>query len=585
MNVRLENGKFFIGGEETQIISGALHYFRIPKPLWRDRLMRCQAAGLNAIETYFAWNLHEEREGEFKQDGILDFVEFINIAKELGLFVICRPGPYICAEHDNGGLPGWLMVKKDVKIRVMNQVFLQAVEKYFDWLLPQLAKLEYPAGPVIIMQIENEYGSFGEDKEYLEEVKKLMLKNHVKSILVTADGNMDHYIQGGQMPNVPITLTFGRHGVDAFKLARKYQPNGPDFCMEFWHGWFDHWSEEHRTRNAQEAAKEVDEMLGFGGSVNLYMMHGGTNWGFNNGANWIERKSDCYAPTVTSYDYDAPISECGDLTEKYFEFQKVTSKYNRNAKIYKLDNPQKFAPVPVKLTGSTELLANLELLSEVITSDYPLKMEECNEQFGFIHYKTILRGPLNDISIQLVNLRDRAQLYLNKKYIGTLYRNDDEMVIRHLDIPCDNAELEVLVENMGRINYGTHLGLDTKGVDQVAVVLQFQKHFENRAIGLKDLSKLKFGSFANIENHPTFHHGEFELAEVADTFIEFPGIKGVVWVNGVNLGRYWDIGPTQTLYLPGCYLKQGKNEIIVLELHKLYGHEVKFLDYPVLHKK
>lgn len=571
-----------IDGKTIQIISGAMHYFRIPRALWQDRLERAKACGLNAVETYMCWNLHEPQPGKFHFENNLDFETFIRMAGELGLYVIVRPGPYICSEWDNGGFPGWLTVLPGIRLRRMNQPYLEAVKRYYNEIMPRLAKLQYIRnGPVIAMQLENEYGSFAHDKEYLRYIRTLSVDNGIDVVLFTADGASDHFLQGGMLEGTPLTLTFGSNSLKNFAVGRKYQPQGPDFCMEFWHGWFDHWSEKHQSRAPQEVAREVDDMLNAGGSVNFYMFHGGTNWGFNNGANEFTGKD--FAPIVTSYDFDAPVSECGDLTPKFFALQEVIRKYRPDAPFAAPPNPEKFAPAPVSLTESASLFDNLDALSRKHLCFEPEPMEKFGEQFGFIHYRKQLSGPVCDAEFNFPDLHDRAQIYLDGRYLGTIYRNDDKLSLSHIDIPAKGAQLDILVENMGHINYGLKVGCDLKGLTGgMSVYLQYQFNWEVRPIPMNDLSRLEFKTFALKKNYPAFHRGIFELTEIADTFVKFPGEKGVVWINGINLGRYWNVGPGATLYLPACYLRKGKNEIIVFELHNLVASSIEFLNYPLL---
>ena len=579
-DVVIENGKIIIDGKAEQIISGAIHYFRVLPELWEDRLLKAKQCGLNTIETYMCWNLHEPQEGIFNYDGLLDFEKFIKTAEDLGLWVIVRPGPYICAEWDNGGLPSWLMNKEALRLRCVNKAFLNTLEPFLNEILPRLEKLQYTEnGPIIALQVENEYGSFGNDHEYIRHVRQIFLDNDITVPLFTSDGHADHYIQGGTIPELTMTLNFGSDPAGAFANGRKYRPEGPDFCMEFWNGWFDHWGEEHHVRGYDDVADTLDQMLGMGANVNFYMFHGGTNFNFWNGANYVDNKLQ---PTITSYDYDAALSECGDPTEKYFAYQKIIKKYNKSADYGTPESSRKIAYNGVILTESVNLLDNLDLLGEKHDSVTPESMEYWGQDFGFIHYRTKLSGPMNDQKLGLEKVHDRALIFLDGKYLATYYRNDEVQEFE-IDIPADGAQLDILVENMGRINYGTEVGKDFKGIlGGARICLQYQHYWETWTLPLNNIDKLCYGDFCQKVNQPAFHRGVLEIDEAADTFLKFPGKKGSVWINGFNIGRYWDVGPQNTLYIPSALLKKGANEIVVFELHELSNNSIQFTDTPEL---
>ena len=580
--VSIDNGKILINDKPEQIISGAIHYFRVLPELWEDRLLKAKQCGLNTIETYMCWNLHQPQEGKFDFKGLLDFEKFIRTAHNLGMWVIVRPGPYICAEWENGGLPSWLMNKEGLRLRCMNEPFLNALNGFLSAVLPRLEKLQYTkGGPIIAMQVENEYGSFGEDHEYIRAVRQMFLDANIEVPLFTSDGPNDHYIQGGTIPELTMTLNFGSEPEAAFGNGRKYRPEGPDFCMEFWNGWFDHWEEDHHVRGFDDAADTLDRMLKMGANVNFYMFHGGTNFNFWNGANCADGKLQ---PTITSYDYDAALSECGDPTEKYFAFQKIIKKYNKSGEYGTPEPSRKIAFDNVVLSESAKLLDNLDVLGEKHKSVTPETMEYWGQDFGFIHYRTHLSGPVKDQKLGLDRVHDRALIFVDGEYFTTYYRNDDinEFEIK---IPEGGVQLDVLVENMGRINYGTEVGKDYKGIiDGVRICLQYQHYWNTWTLPMNNIGKLasSYNVFSQEENQPAFHRGVFELQEAADTFMEFPGVKGNVWINGFNIGRYWEAGPQKTLYVPAPLLKKGKNEIVVFELHKLHSDNLKFTDKPNL---
>ena len=580
--VAINDGKIMIDNEPVQLISGALHYFRVHPELWDDRLDKAVALGLNAIETYIPWNLHEPHPGEYCFSGIVDLEKFIDKVQTHGLKLILRPGPYICAEWDNGGFPGWLLAVPGIELRRMNKPYLDALTRYYDVLLPLIQKKTYPnGGPIIMVQLENEYGSYGHDKDYLKYISDLYAKHGIDVPQFTSDGAVGHYIVGGTLPGVLMTLNFGSNPANAFKNGRMYRPENPDFCMEFWNGWFDHWGEEHHVRQ-DDASLVLDEMLKMGAGVNLYMFHGGTNFGFTNGSNG--NFADQFSPTVTSYDYDCPVSECGDATEKFYAFQKVIAKYTNNPNIRAVEPVKKICPGNVTLKESAPLLQNLSALSTISGHAVtPPTMEQLGENFGFLHYSTRIDGPLYSKEknggyqevIRLIDVNDFALVWLDGKFLGSRWRENGMNPIELPEIPAEGARLDVLVENCGRINYGPKVGKDFKGIiGGVALEMQFRFNWDYNMLPMSDLSKLAFGGFA--ESPATFHRATFEVDEIGEAFLMRPGTKGLVWVNGFNLGRYWSKGPTETLYIPSPVLKKGTNEIIVLELEKLDSAELKF---------
>jgi beta-galactosidase len=587
-NVEITCSEIKIDGKAVQIISGAIHYFRIHPEQWSDRLQKAVQIGLNCVETYFCWNLHEPVPGEFDFSGILDFERFIKTAEDLGLYVIVRPGPYICAEWTNGGIPPWLLNVPGCRLRRANVPYLAAVKRWFDVLLPKLRQMQYTnGGPIIMAAVENEYGSFGRDSEYVKSLHKMYLEHGFDIPLVTADGGgNNYYLLGGSIPDLPVTLTFDCGDVlGYFAGKRMLFPDGPDFCMEYWLGAFDHWGAPHHTIDIENAAKKLDMMLQVGASVNIYMFIGGTNFGFTSGANMGTAPfGDDYLPHTTSYDYDAPLNEAGDPTPKYFALQRVIRKYRREASLKQVPVTKKITFPPVRLTESAVLSEHLDELSEMRKTSDTEPMEAFGQNQGFILYRTILRGPVGDppVDIKIYGLRDRAQLWCDGTYLGTAYRND-KTISFPVKVPAEGSRLDVLVENMGHINYGPFFGKDLKGIiDGITIGYQYQNDYECFPLPLNDLSKLTFSKTAVMKSDcPVFYRGEFELKETADTFLTFPGEKGVIWINGFNLGRYWNIGPGNTLYVPAPVLKVGFNEIIVFELHKLNSLQVEFVDHPL----
>ncbi len=572
----ISNGKFLIDGKPTQIVSGSIHYFRVHPEQWAHRIAAARAMGLNAIETYTCWNLHEPRPGQFDFTGGLDLGRFLDEIKAAGMFAIVRPGPYICAEWDNGGLPPWLMTIPDIRFRCMNKPYLDAVTRYFDTLMPVINR-RIADGTVIALQIENEYGSYGCDKEYIAYLRDLYRNRYqLDALYFTSDGPGDYYLQGGTIDGLFQTVNFGSRATEAFAKSRSYRPEGPDFCMEFWDGWFDHWGEKHHTRPAAEVAAEVETMLKSGASLNFYMFHGGTNFGFTNGANG---NYGSFEPTTTSYDYAAPLSECGDITPTYLACREVIAKY-RGVELPPVPaNPEKLAYGRVRLTASAPLYRVMDKIGTTHKSVLPESMEYYGQQFGFLNYRCHLTGPYNGV-LKLLKLRDRAQLFLDGKPLGSFYRCDGEASLE-ISVPPQGATLDVLVENLGRVNYGPKVAREPKGVIGGIAINGWQQRMgiEATTLELDNIDLIEYGDFAETENIPAFHRGFFDVDKVADTFLEFPGVKGMAYINGFNLGRYWNIGPGRTLYVPAPVLRKGRNEVVIFELHKLNAPEVNFLDH------
>ncbi|MEH7251522.1 beta-galactosidase [Neobacillus niacini] len=570
---------FLLDGKEIRLLSGAMHYFRTVPEYWEDRLIKLRECGFNTVETYVAWNLHEPEEGQFVFEGIADIERFIKTAEKVGLHVIVRPGPYICAEWEFGGFPYWLLTVPNIKLRCYDQLYLEKVDAFFDVLFERLQPLlRSNGGPIIAIQVENEYGSFGNDQKYLQYMRDSIQKRIGDELIFTSDGPAPSMLHGGMIEGVLETVNFGSRTESAFEQLKQYQPNAPLMCMEFWHGWFDHWGEEHHTRSTESVIETLESILEQNGSVNFYMAHGGTNFGFYNGANHNE---EVYQPTITSYDYDGLLTESGDVTEKFFAVRKTFEKY--------VELPEmKLPPVTPKnqygdvhFVERVALLDSLKQLSSPQQSQTPLTMEEYGQGYGFIVYETVIKGAYGKQTITVQDIHDRGQIYLNGEYAGLVERIGDRSSIE-VNITEEETKLQIIVENMGRVNYGPFLN-DFKGITEgVRAGNQFLFDWTVYPLPLNDLSPLVFTRDEAKENHPYLHRGTLNIDEATDTFIDMSGwTKGVVFVNAHNLGRYWGIGPQQTLYVPAPFLHKGENEIVILELHDHKG-TVTFVDQQVL---
>ncbi|WP_320779607.1 beta-galactosidase family protein [Streptomyces sp. CRN 30] len=572
---------FLLDGAPFRIVSGALHYFRVHPEQWADRLRKARLMGLNTVETYVPWNLHQpDPEGPLDLDGILDLPRFLRLAGEEGLRVLLRPGPYICAEWDGGGLPAWLTADRDIRPRSADPGFTGAVDRYLDLLLPPLLPhLAASGGPVIAVQVENEYGAYGDDTAYLKHLAEGLRARGVEELLFTCDQADPAHLAAGSLPGVLATGTFGSRIEESLGRLRAHQKQGPLMCAEFWIGWFDHWGGPHHVRDAADAAADLDRLLSAGASVNLYMFHGGTNFGLTNGAN----HHHAYAPTVTSYDYDAPLTEWGDPGPKYHAFREVIARHTTVP-----DEPVP-APAPklalpeVVLDRRAPLLPYAVGAAAGVRDDEPLPAHALGQAAGLILYRTALPAAGDGLLRFTGGVGDRAQVFVDGAPAGVLERErgDETLAVR---VPRPGARLDVLVENLGGVNYGPHIG-DPKGLlGPVSLDGAELRGWDCHAVprGVPEAA-----AFAPAESAsaavPAYHHGTFEVAEPADTFLALPGwTKGQAWVNGFALGRYWNRGPQHTLYVPAPVLRPGSNDLVVLELHGTPAARARFTDVPDL---
>lgn len=578
---------FYLDNKKIKIISGSIHYFRVVPEYWQDRLEKLKLMGCNTVETYVPWNFHETHEGKFDfSSPRKNLVKFIKLAKTLGLLVILRPTPYICAEWDFGGLPYWLLKNKNMKIRSNDKNFLAKIDSYFSVLLNLVNKLQITqGGPIIMMQIENEYGSFSNNKDYLRNIKNLMIKYGISIPLFTSDGAWKEALESGTLIEDGIlpTANFGSRTQEQFSELDKFMKDnnapGPLMCMEFWIGWFNNYGGELKRRCPKDAAMEFDKMLSMGHS-NIYMFHGGTNFEYFNGCSY----HDGIDPQTTSYDYDALLTEWGDTTEKYDLFKDVIKKYKDIPKFELSTKIQKISYGEIKLSRKVSLFNTLHTLSKPIKSDVTLTMEELNSGYGFVLYRANIKGKRNYEKFKLIGMDDRASIYINQKHHSTLYKEDFIGTNSCVTLENDkNNTIDVLVENLGRINYGGSL-LDSKQSKGIkgGIMLDIHLHsdIENYALPLDNIDKIDF-SLEYIKNTPSFYEYKFDVSKKGDTFLCTTNMsKGTVFVNGFNIGRFWDIGPNDYLYIPAPLLNIGENTIVIFETEGKYANSIILKNKP-----
>ncbi|RCK70686.1 beta-galactosidase [Desertihabitans brevis] len=586
-------GGFRRDGQPHTVVSGALHYFRVPHALWEDRLRRLLALGCTTVETYVAWNFHApraDREPDFTGDR--DLGAFLDLAGRLGLDVLVRPGPYICAEWELGGLPAWLLADprlrtgaRGTNLRSSDPAWLKHVDAWFDVLIPVVAERQAAhGGPVVGVQVENEYGSFGDDRDYLQHLADGLRRRGITELLFTSDGPTALMLQGGTLPDVLATANFGSRTEEAFATLLEHRPGTPTMCLEFWNGWFDHWGAEHHTRPAEDAAAELRTMLEGGHSVNLYMAHGGTSFGVWAGAN--ASPEGRLQPTVTSYDYDAAIAEDGTCTPKFWAFREVVTA------VLGTEPPQPPPPSRRLPVQTVEVEASGLALDTVLDGVDPVRgvapssLEDLGLLHGAVRYRTTVRGPVR-APLRLPGVGDLARVRLHTPdgdQTGLVSELDVDPAFGtevELDVPAGEHRLDVVVSSLGRVNFGPFLG-ERKGLRSARLDHQHLFGWEQRGIDLTEQPELDW-SAAGDATGPGFFRAELTVDEPADGFLALPGWHhGYVYLNGFNLGRYWNpAGPQQTLYAPAPLWRAGANEVVVCEL-VAPGTRVELVAEPVL---
>ena len=569
---RIANGSFEYNGKPVQIHSGEMHFARIPEQYWRHRLQMMKAMGLNAVASYVFWNYHEIAPGKWDfKTGNRNLSKFVQLAGEEGLMVILRPGPYACAEWEFGGYPWWLLKDKSMVIRADNPAFLNACKTYINHLADEIRNLQITkGGPLVLVQVENEFGSYVSQRKdipleahraYSAKIKNFILEAGIDVPLFTSDGSW--LFKGGTVAGVLPTAN-GEDNIDNLKkVVNEYNGGqGPYMVAEFYPGWLDHWGEKFVEVSTESVVSQTEKYLKNGISFNYYMVHGGTNFAFTSGANYD--KNHDIQPDITSYDYDAPISEAGWATPKYIALRNLMQQYTTTA-LPPIPAPIPLITLPLIKFNKTVDAGLLKEKVKPVDSDTALSFEDLNQGHGYVWYSRRFTQPVKG-KLEINGLRDYAIVYVNGEKVGELNRNTKTYSCE-VDLPF-NAQLDLLVENMGRINYGAEIIHNLKGILGTVSIdgNAITGHWQMRGMPLENAPDLTSFSNSYKKDGPVFYQASFQLTKTGDSFLDMSGWgKGIVFVNGHHLGRYWGIGPQQTLYLPGVWLKKGKNDIIVFE--------------------
>ena len=576
---------FLLNGKPFKILSGAIHYFRVDSADWYHSLYNLKALGFNTVETYVPWNLHEPKKGDFHFEGILDLEHFLSIAEELGLYAIVRPSPYICAEWEFGGFPAWLL-NEGTRIRTNETVYLNHVADYYDVLIKKIVPHQLTnGGNILMIQIENEYGSYGEEKDYLRSIRDLMLDRGITVPFFTSDGPWRATLRAGSMIDEDILVTgnFGSKAEENFSsmeaFFNEHGKKWPLMCMEFWDGWFNRWKEPIVQRDAKELAVAIKEVV-VRGSINLYMFHGGTNFGFMNGCS---ARGVIDLPQITSYDYGALLDEQGNPTEKYYAIQTMIHETFPDIQQMEPLTKDTMEMKDIPLIDKVSLFSTLDTISQSVKMKYPETMETLGQNTGYILYRTSIKKDAEHERLRVIDGRDRSQLFLNQKLQATQYQTEigEDIIV---PMPQEDNQLDILIENMGRVNYGHKLLADTqkKGIRTgVMADLHFITDWNQYCLPLESCEKVDFSKEWH-PNQPSFYRYEVTLDEVEDSFIDLSKFgKGVVFVNQTNIGRFWEVGPTLSLYIPKSLFKKGNNEIVIFETEGTFQPEIQLVKAPL----
>lgn len=570
--------QFVRDGKPYQVLSGAIHFQRIPRAYWKDRLQKARALGLNTVETYVFWNLVEPQQGQFDFNANNDVAAFVREAAAQGLNVILRPGPYACAEWETGGYPAWLFGKDNIRVRSRDPRFLAASQAYLDAVSKQVHPLlNHNGGPIIAVQVENEYGSYDDDHAYMADNRAMYVKaGSDDALLFTSDGA--DMLANGTLPDTLAVVNFAPgEAKSAFDKLIKFRPDQPRMVGEYWAGWFDHWGKPHASTDAKQQTEELEWILRQGHSANLYMFIGGTSFGFMNGANFQGNPSDHYAPQTTSYDYDAILDEAGRATPKFALMRDAITR------VTGVQPPALPAPIAIAALPETQLRESASLwdnLPAPIAIDTPQPMEHFGQDYGYILYRTTVTGPRKG-ALYLGEVRDVARVYLDKKPVGSVERRLQQ-VSTNVDIPAGEHTLDVLVENSGRINYGPRMADGRAGlVDPVLLDNRQLTGWQAFPLPMRSPDSLR-GWTRNHVDGPAFHRGTLRIDTPTDTYLDMRAFgKGVTWTNGVNLGRHWNIGAQRALYFPAPFQRKGDNTVVVFDLDSTAKPSVRGLQQQV----
>lgn len=576
-------GTFLLNGDSMVVKAAEIHYPRIPEPYWEQRIESCKALGMNTICLYVFWNLHEQEEGKFDFTGNKDIAKFCRLAQKHGMYVIVRPGPYVCAEWEMGGLPWWLLKKQDVQLRSLDPYYMERVGIFMKEVGKQLADLQITRGGNIIMvQVENEFGSYGTDKPYVSAIRDLVREAGFTDVpLFQCDWSSN--FTNNALDDLLWTVNFGTGAniEEQFKKLKELRPETPLMCSEFWSGWFDHWGRKHETRDAATMVSGIKDMLDRNISFSLYMTHGGTTFGWWGGAN-----NPAYSAMCSSYDYDAPISEAGWLTPKYYQLRDLLQQYLPAGQTLP-EPPEAFPVIKVPAITEWEVAPLFDNLPEPKQTESVKPMEQFDQGWGSILYRTTLKEDIEG-TLHLDEMHDWAQVFADGQLLGRLDRRQGEFTLPLKSPLKKGTQLDILVEAMGRVNFDKSIH-DRKGITEKVEVISDGQATELKGWSVYNLPPFyEFVSNKNYQkgqvvNGPAYYRATFRLDKTGDTFLDMQTWgKGMVWVNGHAMGRFWEIGPQQTLYMPGCWLKEGENEIIVLDLKGPAETKVVGLEKPIL---